>query len=303
VSTIHRIKKPYLFLSLFNLFVAVNTVTSHAALKTTETSPSDVCSYAREYITSLEYLRSQKQLVLSEAEGRKLALQVSTGCNGSADRFIKTVSVLTKSGLSANDSIKIGTEFSKKTSDEAETFLAVFKKGFLAEYLDMDLQNALKLARSLSTDFKGDTLAVRKDFDKMVDFCTGKSSQGIELSLPQCGDFAARVAKLGEKLNGGMADSFEKLFKFLTTQGSGPGLTKSQSLLLTEKVIQTGTTGIENFIQAYKYAVAGSGLAMDVRDALEFAKKLSIDLPAEKASVDEPALKSKETSQETPLKS
>jgi hypothetical protein len=243
----------------------------------------ELCAFTREYVTSLEYLRSQKQFSLSDQEGRRLALQVSGGCNGAAERFIKVVSVLTRSELSTRDSIQLGLELAKRTTVEAETFLAVFQKGFLEEYLDMDLRSSLKLARSLSLDFKGDILNVRKDFEKMIEFCSGKNAEGLELSLPRCGDFAARVTKLGEKHDGGSADSFKKLFKFLTTPISGPGLTKSQSLGLAEKVVEFGSTGTDNFIQAYKYAISASGLAMDIQGALEFAKKLSVDLQLEKS--------------------
>ena len=272
-----------MILGVFVFVIQSNRVQSYAAPKLEISMDETSCSFAREYITSFEYLRSQKQLLLSELEGKKLALQVTAGCNGAAERFIKVVSVMTKSGLSARDAVKLGTEFARRTTQETETFLAVFQKGFLAEYLDMDLRDSLRLAKSLSTDFKGDISAVRKDFEKMVDFCSGKNPEGIELSLPRCGDFAARIARLGEKLNGGVAEPFQKMFEFLTNSITGPGLTKSQSLGLAQKVLESGGTGVDNFILAYRYAISQSGLSMDIKNALEFAKKLSIDLPLEVA--------------------
>src|SRR5690349_12308650 len=77
------------------------------------------CTFAREYITTLEYLRAHKDYAIPEAEARKLAQKVSEGCTGAAQRFIKVLDALSHAGVSANDSIQTGIEISTRTDTVA----------------------------------------------------------------------------------------------------------------------------------------------------------------------------------------
>ncbi len=230
------------------------------------------CTFTREYITTLEYLRKQSILAIPEPDARKISLQVSRGCTGAAQRFIKITTALRGANVGAMDSIRTGIEFASRTDIETETFNTVFLVAYLEEYLDLDLRSSLKLARSLSTEFQGDILGVRDDFETLVQFCVGTK----ELNLPraQCGTFAARIAHYGEKFSGGVAPSFIELFSFLYSE-SGPRLTTGQALKLAETLIHGGKDSAENFIQAYKFGVAPLGLGDDIPTAIHFAEQMA----------------------------
>jgi hypothetical protein len=235
--------------------------------------PDTECTFSREYITTLEYLRSEKALAVPEADARKTAEKVALGCTGAAQRFIRVASTLGRSGVAANDSLKDALEFSGRSDVETETFLAVFLKAFLQEYLDLDLKASLRMARSLAAEFQGDIPTVREDFEKILKFCVDQKQ--LDLPRPQCGSFAARIAHLGENFNGGVADSFLRSFEFIRSE-SGPGLTTAQALQLSEQLVGGGRNAAENFIQAFRYGVSKKGLAEDSRGAIQFATRMAL---------------------------
>src|SRR5688572_3898868 len=61
-----------------------------------EIPPYQGCQSTREFVTTLEYLRDQKQLGLDEREGRKIAYEVAKGCTGAARRFQWSFEILLK---------------------------------------------------------------------------------------------------------------------------------------------------------------------------------------------------------------
>ena len=74
------------------------------------------CLSAREYITTVNYFRTNKDFGLSEKEIQKTADKVSMGCSGASQRFIKIVKVLTKMGIDTRSSIENGFSFVNKMS-------------------------------------------------------------------------------------------------------------------------------------------------------------------------------------------
>jgi hypothetical protein len=230
------------------------------------------CTFTREYITTLEYLRKQKMFSIPEPAARKIAQTVSKGCTGAAQRFIKVTSVLRHAELLAKDSIQIGTDFSSRTDIEADSFVAVFLKAYLADFLDLDVHASIQMAKSLSSEFRGDILTVRNDFEKLVEFCV--STKNLALPKPQCGQFAVRIAQKGEKITGGISSSYIQGFRFLTSE-AGPNLTTAQALILAEKLIGNSQNSVENFIQAFKYGISSDGLGVGTQDAILFANDLT----------------------------
>src|SRR4051794_21970772 len=57
------------------------------------------CTTTREYITSLEYLRSRKESAMADTDAQKVARQVAKGCTGAAGRFIRISTLLQTTGL------------------------------------------------------------------------------------------------------------------------------------------------------------------------------------------------------------
>jgi hypothetical protein len=224
-------------------------------------------------VASLEFLRAEKTLGVAELEARKLARKVAAGCTGSGARFIRVAQLLERAGLSGRDALGTAVELSLRTDREAETFIAVFRKAFLEEYLNLDLRSAMKMARSLSTEFDGDVLAVRDDFERVLEFCVSEKTLGLPPA--QCGTIAARIAREGSRFSGGIGDSFLRLVEFARSPEKGPGLATHQALALAEEIASAGGRGSsESFVEAYRYAVSAGGLGASPADAIAFAREL-----------------------------
>lgn len=235
------------------------------------------CTATREYITALEYLRQDKNLSVAEAQARKIASDVALGCTGAADRFIRVTRTLNASGLSGADAAKTGLSFTPRTDREVETFVAVFRRAFLKEGLDLDLLSSMRLARSLTTEFEGDILAVRDDFETLLDYCLDEGKLG--LPRPRCGSFAADLARKGQNYSGGVSRPFIRAFEFLVGAkgtGNNPEMTRDQALELAQAAIASGPDGADNFIQGYRYATSPKGLDLPRNDALAFARKMAL---------------------------
>jgi hypothetical protein len=239
------------------------------------------CTTAREYITTLEFLRDRKELALPEADARKVAHEASKGCTGAAQRMIKVSVVLSQAGLGSPDAIKRGLSYAKRTDQEAETFVTIFRRAYSKDAMDLDLRASIKMAEDLSREFEGDTLAVRDDFERLLDFCSGSDQLG--LPKPSCGTFAARLAKQGQKWSGGISVPYIQAFEFATSK-KGPSLATAKAIEIANQLAVAGPGSTENFIAAYKYAVAPKGLALAENAALKFA--LGIGLESD-ASLDE----------------
>ncbi|MGZ3696947.1 MAG: hypothetical protein ACXWP5_02540, partial [Bdellovibrionota bacterium] len=191
--------KPFINFLMMVLALAL----SRAAFASAE-APN--CTYTKDYVTSLEYLRAQKSLAIPEPDARKLALQVTHGCSGSAARFIRVTRMLLTAGLTATDATKTGLEFAGKPDSVTEAFLAIFSVAFSKDYLDLDIKAANDLARSLSVDFSGDAIRARDDFQTLTEYCV-KNFQSLQLQRQDCAPMALRISKKGENWGGGVADA------------------------------------------------------------------------------------------------
>lgn len=259
----------------FALILLVHVFLIAPSTRAAEDSPS--CTTTREFITTLEYLRDQKDFKLRDGDARAIASKVAQACTGAAERFIQVTDVLAKSGLSADDSVRAGLEFSSRSKADVAAFLTVFKEAFLSEHLDLDLRSALQLSRSLTTGFDGDVTAVSDDFRSLVDFCVGEK---LGLPRPECAEFAARNARKGEP-TGGIARPFIRIYDFLVSR-DGPRLTTAQALKTAEQLIAAGPAAADNFIVGYRYAASRTGLQLSSSDAIEFARDLTMRKPASK---------------------
>ncbi|MCM2279207.1 MAG: hypothetical protein NDJ89_14115 [Oligoflexia bacterium] len=251
--------------------LALSLLMASAASAAPATPPTD-CSSAKEYITAHEYLRQEKDLQVPEADARKLALHIAAGCTGSANRFIRVSRLLIGSGLSSSDALKLGQDFAARSEAETETFLTVFKRAFLKEQLDLDIGASVRLAKSLTLEFEGDQAAVKNDFETVLDFCTRTDS--LNLPRPQCGVFAAEIARAGQEWGGSVARPFLDAMQFLRAN-PGPNLSSGDALKLARELVKHGPLAPANFTQGYRYASAESGLNLARNEAVAFARELA----------------------------
>ena len=230
------------------------------------------CESAKEYITTVAYLRDKKELGLDEKSIRKTAERVSKGCTGAARRFVKVFELLLKAEAGPRGSLKISTDFAQKGPEFAETFLKVFTRSYLAEYLDLDYQTSFKLAKNLSVNYSGNPKIAAKDFLKLVDFCSDEKNSG--LSKPTCGIIAGRVIKRSGKFHARIAEEFIKSYNFMTSE-KGPAVTTVQALKFSEKLVAQGPEAVDNFISMFEFATDNDGLQLSTIQAIRYSGRIA----------------------------
>jgi hypothetical protein len=231
------------------------------------------CLSAREYITTVNYFRKNKDFGLSEKEIQITADKVSMGCSGASQRFIKIVKVLTKMGIDTRSSIDNGFNFVNRNDDYTDVFIEIYKHTYDPKYLDLDALTAMKISLDLSTDYKGNVKKSLKDFKDLVEFCVKNKS--MELPTPSCARVAAQVTRLGEDFKKPIAKPFIELIHFLQDKKKGPQLNRNVSMKIAQEVIKNGPTAVKNFKQGYLFAVSKKGLGRTIKQALPLATNLA----------------------------
>lgn len=228
------------------------------------------CPAAREYIATDKFLASQKVYQLEAKEREAIADRVSSGCQGSAQRFASTVRLLTAAGLGLNNAIEAGVELARTDDKTADGFKQVFSRCYLKEHLDLDLLNCLKVAKWLSLTGEG---TIQPDnFVKVVRYCT--KGNKLKLSHARCAKLALRLAKVPFNTpRYSAADSFASLFTFLTAK-DGPNLSAIKAMKLAEFLASHSPSSAENYRVAYDFAKRSKDATRAHNFALALAKKL-----------------------------
>jgi hypothetical protein len=201
-----------------------------------------------------------------------VAKSVAKGCTGAAARFAKAFEVLLKAEAGPRSSLSLAIELANKPQEYCDTFVLVFSRAYLAEYLDLDYKTAFDLARLLASDYAGDPRIAAKDFLELVDFCTSEKEVG--LSKPRCGVVIGRVVKRAETFHARVAGEFIKVFHFMTDE-SGPATPVVAAMAVAEDVVSQGPEAADNFITAYNYGVKDGGLRLSAMNAIEFARGIA----------------------------
>jgi hypothetical protein len=259
-------------LATASLVLAGLTSCSSVTKRTASTASEKACPSAREFITTVAYLRRRTELSLPEPEIRNLAGKVAEGCAGAANRFVQVTELLIRSGVGGPDAVKQGLLLARGSDEQAKVYRRVFQRAFLAENLDLDLATSLRMAAELSRRLAVEPDSVRRDFETLLDYCAGQ--KGFDLPRQQCGAFAARVAGTGALAKGEIAPEFIRSFEFLRSD-RGPGLPLHQALALAEELSPAGPGAAENFASAYRYALSKDGLDSPREAAVSFARQLT----------------------------
>lgn len=231
------------------------------------------CESAKEFITTYEYLREHKELGLDEKRSKEAAHRVSQGCTGAAKRFVKIFEVLQKAEVGSRGALRLAMDLATKDDVYADTFITVFTKSYLSEYLDLDYKTSFDLAKRLSLNYKGHPKIAAEDFNQLVEFCISESAIG--LSKPRCGVIAGRIVKSTEKFQARIAEEFKKLYRFLTSEKNGPSAPVLRGLQVAEDIVAQGPEAADNFILAYQYGVKKDGLDLTAEESLQLAKNIS----------------------------
>lgn len=230
------------------------------------------CFAAREYITTLGFLREHKDFQIKEDDARKLSDQVSLGCTGAAQRFIKVTNLLVKSNMGTADALRTAVKFVEADDKTTETFLKVFQTAFLADEYDLDLPSSLRYALALSVQYQGEPEYALADFAKVSEFCLER--KGLDLSKPYCAELGVFVARTGMAYPQGAAPSFFELLDFVRSEG-GPSRSTAEALNLSKEILGYGPLAVQNFRYGYQFAVSKEGFSQPYGAAMEFAKRLA----------------------------
>lgn len=228
------------------------------------------CGAVKEFIVVNEFLKQQSYYKKQVA--MQLSERASKGCKGAAARFIKVTEMLVKSGLYTPDALEVGVEAALGSDEQTETFVVVFQKSFLKEYLDLDLVSSLAVAKDLSFQWQGSSKVAKEDFESFVEFCL--SSEGLTRSKPECAQWSHRLTQTAQAAKAGSRfEQFKKGFDFITAK---EGLEQSPHIAVewSENLLKKGQGAVDDFILAYKYALKESGLELTPKDAVQFAFKL-----------------------------
>lgn len=231
------------------------------------------CESTREYVTTVQYLRDEKDFGLKNSDILKIADEISQGCSGASQRFIKISKLLTKVGIDTKSSLETAKKFAAKGDSFVDAFITIFKQTYSSNELDLDALNAMQISVKLSVEFDGTVKHAVSDFNELANFC--KDRKEMDLPIPQCAQLATKITRLGQKYNEPIATPFIKLVRFLEESKRGPEQPKSEVLKIAEKVIAHGPIASQNFIDAYKYAVKKDGLGISDKDAIAFGVKMS----------------------------
>lgn len=231
------------------------------------------CSSAKEYVTTLNFLRGHSEFQVKDSDATKVAAEISKGCNGASLRFIQIVNLLVKAGIDTGTAINTGKEFSFQTDEKTQTFISIFKGSYLKKFLDMDLLQSKKIALELTIGLKKTPEIIRQDFTMITDFCS--TNKGLDLPKTECAGYALKVIKQADQFEGPIAPPFIDLFSFLTEDGNGPKVSTYDALKIAESVLKYGPMAKDNFVTAYRYALSSKGLGMGRADAIVFANQLA----------------------------
>ena len=229
-----------------------------------------LCHATDEFIKILKFLRSTSEFSFHEDVSRSIAEQVSSGCDGAADRFAKVLVLLKTIGLSEKRSLEMALEFAKSAPDAQKNFIEIFTRTYLQEFFDYEYSKAMQIALELSRDYKGDARVARADFIALAKFC--KDPQNLGLPISFCADYSVQVAKLSQFYPDGVAKNFVSLFKSLREKPEFV-LDMKSALELTFGILKFGPRSQENFFQAFQFAT--SDFKLDKKKALNFAVGLA----------------------------
>lgn len=230
------------------------------------------CGAVKEFITLHSYLRKDPEDRAKESDALETAQKAAKGCSGAAHRMIRVSKTLGIAGVNRKNRMEIGMEFALRDTATTEAFIGVFRMASAEDVLDLDLDSALRLARSLSIEFKGDPTRALQDFERVLKWCSDATRSG--LTRKDCGEFSARIARAGEGWREGVSKAWIGLFEFLTQSSSGPGLTSGEARDLARDLAASGPAAMKSFSAAYEYALDTEGLSLTRDQSIELAKSL-----------------------------
>ena len=250
------------------------TVPAHAQTRAAFQAPAGqkFCQTSTEFKKAVQFLRAEKDLVLTDSQVTPLAVEIAQGCDGAVERFAKVYLLLKRSGVDQVHSLKTAMSFTHHPSSQVDGFLAIFKKVFLANYLNLDFANAFRLSLEMSRDYRGDPKKLADDFVALVDFCL--ADKGLALDFKSCAEVTLAMVRYTDLFPQGVFPEFKKLFAYLRFD-KRTGLTTGDALKISPRIFAKGAMAADNFIETMKYLNGKGPRPANQAAALETALKVA----------------------------
>ena len=238
--------------------------------KTPEDFPGEYCHSTVEYMKALKFLRETDAFTFTEDVARRVADDVSKGCDGAAERFSVVILLLKSVGISERKSLEMALEFAGQPPDVQKNFVEIFTNAFLSEFFDFDFSRSMTIALEMSKGYKGNPAMAREDFIQLVRFC--KSTKSLDLPMRLCSDYMAKIAKSSQYYPTGVAKPFLDLFQSLREKKEYV-LDVRTTLRVAVEVLRHGPLAPQNFFEAFDFS--RKDLDFDKQKALDFALVLA----------------------------
>lgn len=235
--------------------------------------PTQECLSTREFVTTLNFLKSKKELSIEDKKAVEIASFVSNGCTGAANRFIQTTSFLIDAEIPSNQAIVVAKNISQENDMVFNNFLSIFKKIYIEKYFDLPATKSLKMATDLTVKMKKDSSKVLEDFNALGEFCLNRN--GLDLGFEKCSNFIFTILIKSKDINVSISKPSIEFYDFLVKEEKGPKLSTLKALTQIENIIEFGANGILNFNQAYSFATNADGLNIGTEPALKFAEEMA----------------------------
>ena len=232
------------------------------------------CQADREFITTYEYLKHKKEFGLKPEDMRNIASAVTKGCTGAASSFIDATELLLKTGVDGKTAVEQARDLAVKGEAYTKAFIAIYRGAFAKEFLDLDTGTAIRLARKLTGEFKGDPKVAAEDYFAIATFCV--QAKNLDLPRPECAVMAARIAGYSEESKMAVGKAFIDAVEYLTSKKE-TNLPMRDALSLAESLIAISPEAVKSFKTTYEYASDKSGLKLTRTDAIQFAKSIAMN--------------------------
>lgn len=228
------------------------------------------CPSGKEFVTTVQYLRTNSVLAVAGDDLIQVASRVSAGCEGSAKRFISTIQSLQKTEVTNAEKLQLAVELANREQDSVETFNHVFRWAYARDGFDLEMASALKLAREVAILFPGDQKRALEAFKETTDFCS--KSDKISIPRPACAELSKEVALTTKQKMPSSAKTFIESYNYLREKVKLP---QNEAIELAKTLLQKGHSAFENFKTVYEYSLSKNGFAATQPQAIQLGKKIA----------------------------
>ncbi|MEC9282729.1 MAG: hypothetical protein VX642_08455 [Bdellovibrionota bacterium] len=241
------------------------------------------CDSAKEYITTLEFLRHGAKGAgkAAEVNNRKIAEEVSQNCDGAARRFIKVVLIYQKLNVGMVNAVPVAKKAAGVEDERVDMYISVLRDLYLKSGLDLTLQEAINVAEKYLEPSKVSAKKMKEEFEDLTDFC--RKDKGLAQTKYACAKLVHEILSSMDSEESEIAEAFINNYKYLRSRKLF--FTSYDALNLSRELIGYGPRAIESFHRAIKYAMDEKGLNMAKPEALKFATKMAKNSKVESESL------------------